>query len=111
MLALTVFECSSNCELLFVRDPLDALAVCRDAERTSRILASLMAAAQETGNKTQGAELTINLSPAMDTLVKAAAGAAQSIGQPIGEEGSLAAHIVALCVSNELSHKKLSAGH
>lgn len=85
---------------MFNRSLLGALLVCRDAERTSRILASLMAAAQETGNKTQGAGLTINLSPAMGTLVKAAAGAAQSISQPIGEEGRQ--HCVVLCVANEL---------
>lgn len=50
--------------------------------RTSRILASLMAASQAAKDNSRAAPLVINLSPAVDTMVKAAAGALQSERMP-----------------------------
>jgi L-2-hydroxyglutarate oxidase LhgO len=49
--------------------------------RTSRILASLMAAAQEQRNNTRAAKLVINLAPGISNMVQAAAGVAQARSQ------------------------------
>ena len=50
----------------------------RDADRTSRILASLMAAAQEAKDNSRAAGVVLNLSPGLDNMVKAAQGAVEA---------------------------------
>lgn len=55
-----------------------AVLLYRDAERTSRILASLMAAAQEAKDNSRAAGLVVNLSPGLKTMVKATQGAVEA---------------------------------